>query len=185
MQKDVMGLGQLESEMLRKCITLHSCFKRLRFNSPVVLSLLLSGSLFRGIDCCCRPGALFRYCTRTWQNKPQHAAPQEGLQCWAQQQCADHTEGDFKLKPKLGAEVVLRQEFYAISAGAAALISSCKCLPHSYQSWQAPTHRVLSSSSGLPLLWKVKAGRLRTLLSQEAFLIPQRRGTSERELWHA
>lgn len=185
MQRGVMGLGQLTTEMLRKCKMLHSCFKWLRFNTPAVLSLLLSGALFRGIDCWCRPRALFWYCAQTWQHKLRCAAPWQGLQRWAQQQCADHTEGGFKLKPKLGTEVLLRQEFYAISVGAAAPISYCKCLPHSYHCWQAPTHGELSSPSGLPLLWKVKAGRLRTQLSQEALLIPQSRGTGDRELWRA
>lgn len=158
MQRGVMGLGQLTSEMLQKCKMLHSFFEWLRFNTPMVLPLLLSGSLFRGIDCWCRPGALFWHSTWIWQDKPRRAAPLEGLQHWAQEQCADHTEGGFKLKLKLGAEVLLRREFYA---GAAALISYHKCLPHSYPCWQAPTHRALSSSSGLPLLWKIKAGFLR------------------------
>lgn len=176
-----MGLGQLTSEMLQECKMLHSCFEWLRLNTPVVLSLLLSGSLFRGIDCWCRPGALFWHSTWIWWDKPQCAGPRVGLQHWAQEQCADRAEGGFKLKPKLGAEVLLRWECYA---GAAALIYYHKCLPRSYQCWQAPTHRALSSSSGLPLLWKIKAGGLRTLLSQEAFLISQRSGTGDIELWH-
>lgn len=119
-----------------KCKMLHSCFKGHGVNTAMVLYVLLSGSLFGVTDCCCRPGALFWYRAWIWQNH--HCSP--AGPCWAQQQHGILLKGF----PNWGTEVLLRQQFCAFSAAAAASISYPSDFP------KAPsTHRVLSSSSEL------------------------------------